>query len=125
MCFRRYPPFDPLIFKGGINTYQNIEEWEPGALIEVDATGTGCLMIDMKVFNDLPYPWFRFSPNPDPRSGGVVGEDFGFCSDLRKKGYQIFVDTSIPAGHLGFLEVTRETWLLYKAMKNNQQAGGK
>lgn len=117
LCFRRYPPFDPLIFRGNVNDLRPIEEWEKDSLIEVDVTGTGCLMIDMKVFNDLPYPWFRFRPNPDPKNGGVVGEDFGFCLDARKAGYQIFVDTSITAGHLGFLEVQEGTWQMYKLMK--------
>jgi hypothetical protein len=121
LCFRRYPPFDPLMFTGKINGYKLIEEWEPESLVEVDATGTGCLMFDLRIFEELPYPWFRFRHNPDPNSFGTVGEDIGLCSDLREKGIKIFVDTSIPAGHLGMLEVTRETWLLYKGMKEIKQ----
>ena len=129
LCFRRYPPFDPLMFRGDINAYELIEEWENNSLVEVDATGTGCLMFDMSIFDALPYPWFRFRNNPDPRSLGIVGEDIGLCSDLRRKGYKIFVDTAIPAGHLGMLEVNRETWDLYKAMKKikkeKDETGGK
>jgi len=120
LVHRRYPPFDPLIFKGDINTYQHIAEWEEGELIEVDATGTGCLMFDMRVFHDLPPPWFRFRPNPDPERSGTVGEDFGCCSDLRKIGHKIFVDTSIKCGHLSTMEITEETHWLFKALKKKQ-----
>jgi len=114
LVYRRYPPFDPLMLKGTISKYQSILEWEPDSLVEVDATGTGCLLFDMEVFRSMPYPWFRFRQGP---YGSVIGEDFGFCSDLREKGYRIFVDTSIPAGHLTHMVVNEGTWKLYSRMK--------
>lgn len=120
MVHRRYPPFDPLLLKGNINTYENIEEWEEGELVEVDATGSGCLLYDMKVFRELPPPWFKFRPNPDTERTGVVGEDIGFCSDLRKAGYKIYIDTSIKCGHLSTMVITEETHWLYKALKKKQ-----
>jgi len=120
LVHRRYPPFDPLIYRGGINTYQLVSEWEDGELIEVDATGTGCLMFDMRIFHELPPPWFRFRPNPDPDRDGHVGEDFGLCSDLREIGYKIHVDTSIKCGHLSTMEITEDTFFLYNALKKKQ-----
>lgn len=121
LCFRRYPPFDPLIYRGGINRYKTIEEWTEGELLEVDATGTGCLLFDMEVFDRVKPPWFRFEPNPNQEVGGLIGEDIGFCSRLKAAGYQIFVDTSIEIGHLSTFEVTRETWQLYKQLKEVQK----
>lgn len=116
LIHRRYPPFDPLIVRGEINKYKTINEWQEGELVEVDATGTGCLMFDMRIFEALEPPWFRFRPNPDPAKGGVVGEDFGLCSDLKAAGYKIFVDTSIKCGHLSNMVVTEELWRLYKKL---------
>ena len=121
MVHRRYPPFDPLMLRGKINTYQDVTEWEDGELVEVDATGTGCLMFDMRVFHELPAPWFKFRPNPDPDHPGVVGEDVGFCSDLRDAGHKIYVDTSIKCGHLSTMEITEETHWLYKSLKKKQE----
>ena len=92
---RRYPPFDPLMLKGELGKYQTIKEWEPDSLVEVDATGTGCLLFDMDVFRKMPAPWFRSRKH----NGKPVGEDIGFCSDLRAAGYRIFVDTSIKVPH--------------------------
>jgi len=110
LIFRRYPPFDPLLFKGELGKYQTIEEWEPGSLQEVDATGTGCLLFDMQVFRDMPAPWFRTRKF----NGRPVGEDIGFCSDLKAAGYKIFVDTSIQAPHLSQIQITEATWRRYK-----------
>jgi len=121
LVFRRYPPFDPLLLKGDpLIGYESIDTWEENELIEVDATGTGCLMFDMKIFRDMPAPWFKFRDNPDRKVGGVIGEDVGFCWDLRRAGYQIFVDTSVPSKHLTTMAINHQTYLLYKAMKLKQ-----
>lgn len=113
LVYRRYPPFDPLMLKGKIHEYKTISEWEPDSLVEVDATGTGCLMFNMEVFRKMPSPWFKFRKS----RGSTVGEDIGFCSDLREAGYKIFVDTSIPAGHLSNMVVNDGTWKLYRRLK--------
>jgi hypothetical protein len=119
LVYRRYPPFDPLMLRGKINEYETISEWEPESLVEVDATGTGCLMFDMSIFRDVPAPWFKFKKNV---GGKVIGEDIGFCSDLRDSGYRIFVDTSIPAGHLSQMQVTDGTWKLYRRLSEIRNA---
>jgi len=128
LCYRRYPPFDPLLLKGTINEYQLIEKWEEDELVEVDATGTGCLLFHMNIFRKIPPPWFEFRPIPDQEKGGVIGEDIGFCHKLREAGYRIFVDTSIPSGHLTMFEVTDNAFRIFrklqklKALDKNSEA---
>lgn len=163
---RRYPPFDPLMLKGDIDSYQLIEDWEESTLQEVDATGTGCLLFNMQLFYDMdaralaeieavdrlkptpeqsvalpdnvrkylaeikkgytpehvPGGWFKFRPNPDPERPGVIGEDMGFCSDVRKAGHRIFVDTSIKCGHLSTMVIEEEIYWLYKSLRKKQEA---
>lgn len=114
LVYRRYPPFDPLMFRGKINYYQSVNKWEENGLVEVDATGTGCLMFNTEVFKTIKKPWFKFKKNPNRVKGGVVGEDIGFCSELKKAGYKIYVDTSIPAGHLSTMVVDKNTYDWYK-----------
>ena len=116
LCYRRYPPFDPLMFRGEVNHYRTIMDWKEGDLVEVDATGTGCIVFHMDVFRNMPPPWFKFRQNEEEE--GIIGEDIGFCSDLRKAGYKIYVDTSVPSSHLTTLEVNHQTWLLYRAVKS-------
>ena len=117
MVCRRYPPFDPLMLRGSISRYQTVKDWAPGELVEVDATGTGCLMFNMEVFRRMPAPWFKFRETPD---GAPIGEDIGFCSDLRAAGYKIYVDTGCPAGHLSQMVVNEQTWRLYNRLKEEQ-----
>ncbi|MFH2077047.1 MAG: hypothetical protein ABIJ57_17190 [Pseudomonadota bacterium] len=114
---RRYPPFDPILLRGKMGDYESIDEWEEGALVEVDATGTGCMMFDMQIFRKMPRPWFKFRKL---ETGEGIGEDIGFCSDLRAAGYRIFVDTTIQCGHLTTLNVTADTYKLYKSVKIKQ-----
>ena len=125
LCFRRYPPFDSIMLRlaekeDGQYEYTSIGEWEDGDLIEVDATGAGCIMYNMTIFKDMPGPpWFKFRKNPN--NGLTIGEDIGFCQDLKEKGYKIFVDTAVPCGHLTTMMVNRATHKLYMAMKTQKQ----
>ncbi|MEN6615117.1 MAG: hypothetical protein ABFD12_01025 [Syntrophorhabdus sp.] len=111
---RRYPPFDPIIMKITDEGYQPIDDYTPGSLVECDATGTGCILYNMEVFRKLPYPWFRFQKNPE--NGMVIGEDIGFCQDLKAAGYKIYVDTSVEIGHLATIIVNDSMNKLYQAM---------
>jgi hypothetical protein len=121
LCYRRYPPFDPLLLRGDPTTgYESIDKWEEGALVEVDATGTGCLIFDMQIFRKMPAPWFKFRENPNNNIGGIIGEDIGFCWDLKRAGHRIYVDTTIPSMHLTTMAVNHQTYLLYRAMKTEQ-----
>lgn len=124
LVHRRYPPFDSLMLRAvrvseNVMGYEPIDEWKDGELVEVDATGGGCLMFEMSVFRKMPRPWFRTERNPD---GTPIGEDIGFCRDLKDAGYRIFVDTSVPAGHLSTMIVNTATNRLYRACKSRQAA---
>ena len=66
----------------------------------------------MEVFYNLPAPWFQFVKTDQ----GTIGEDFWFCQEARKAGYKIFVDTSVPSGHLATIEVTDQMYRFHKAV---------
>lgn len=119
MSFRRYPPFDPIMLRVKGDRYESVDEWKDSELIEVDATGTGCIMFDMGVFRKMPRPWFRFQKDVD--TGAVIGEDIGFCQDLKASGYKIFVDTSIPSDHLTTMAVNEKTFRLYRSVKEKHR----
>jgi GT2 family glycosyltransferase len=118
MVHRRYPDFDPILYKGEIGRYELITDYEEGSLLEVDATGTACVLYETRIFRDMEFPWFEFSKIED---GKTVGEDIGFCSRLRKKGYKIFVDTSIEVIHYAIIGVEKNFHRLYKNLLNNRR----
>jgi hypothetical protein len=54
------------------------------------AMGSGCMLIDMEVFNVIPKPWFY--------STGT-GEDWFFCNRCAEYGIKRFVDTRVKTEH--------------------------
>lgn len=113
LVHRRYPPFAPVLYRGKLHRYKNVpyEEAYSGNLIEVDATGTGCILYNMDVFKVIDPPWFELVPGKD---GKPVGEDIRFCSKLKNAGFKIYVDTSIQLDHLTIFRVNRGTYDLFR-----------
>ena len=127
MVFRRYPPFDPLMFRGRINTHRYIpvDEWKEGDLVEVNATGTGCILYNMKVFHAIKPPWFEFRKNPRKefrdKDEKEIGEDFSFCSRLKRAGFKIYVDTGLQVDHLALIQINMKAHRLWRWLKDNQK----
>lgn len=117
---RRYPPFDPIFFRGDVDNLNHISEEEmySGDLVEIDATGTGCLLIDMSVFDDMEFPWFEFSKT---KTGKPIGEDINFCHKSRAAGRRVFVDTSIKVGHLAVIEIDEKMHRMCKLLTKKQE----
>jgi len=95
LTFKRYPPFNPLIMVGEQFKMKYVYPYEEG-LMKVTATGTGCLLINMKVFDKLKRPYFKFRK---PK-GKPVGEDIGFCYKAGDAGFDVYVDTTIKTVHI-------------------------
>lgn len=113
LCFKKQPPFDPTMFSGEHHNLRTIYDWEDG-LVEVTATGTGCLLIDMEVFEEIDYPWFEWTRLP---SGKEVGEDVGFCYKANKAGYKIYVDTTVEAEHITQMRVNKDMHRLFRELQ--------
>lgn len=106
LCFTRNPENpEPILYKDG----KTIDPYPEGN-IEVDSTGTGCLMIQREVFvriADLPefaaqegkFFVFKEAWNPDG-SCKKLSEDRAFCTLARKAGFKIVVDTVNTCEHL-------------------------
>jgi hypothetical protein len=125
---RRYPPYDPLLFRWDENE-KKYAAWgydeaevaiDSGALVEVDATGAGCVLYDTQVFFDIDPPWFEFGL----RDGRPVGEDITFCEKLRSAGHHITVDTSIDIQHLTIRGVGMGDYWLHQTMAQRRKDNG-
>ena len=110
---RRWPPFDPILQRGGEHVPD--DEIDAGGLVEVDATGTGCMLIRMDVFDTPLSRWFEIQR--DATGEVTVGEDIGFCKAARAAGLPIYVDCSVNIGHLTSLQVCDATYQLFKKIK--------
>ena len=59
------------------------------------------MMIDMKVFDNLKFPWFWFEMG---ENGKMIGEDVYFCREAGKAGFEVWCDPRIEVKHIGTFE---------------------
>lgn len=93
---RRVPPHKLL---GAIRT-DGMPDENP-ELVEMRHLPTGCMLIDMTVFERLTKPYFRFET--DERLGAIRGEDYVFCERAINAGLQVWCDVPLTfvIGHIG------------------------
>jgi hypothetical protein len=104
LYYRRNPPICPvaMIFQDGTPTW--VTSWNPpGATVEVDLVGAGCLLIHRRVLERTPRPWFEWETDKPEHAGkiGTMSEDFAFCVHAKKAGFRIYLDTSVHCEHIG------------------------
>ena len=75
-------------------------------LTEVTQLGFGFVLIDTRVFEAMPKPWFAIGYS---KTGNYVGEDVFFCSRARIAGFRVLVDHDLSKAitHTGDMEYTQ------------------
>lgn len=72
----------------------------PKDIFECFAVGTGFMLIDMKVFDKTPQPWFKNTY--DDGSGEIIyGDDVWFCKRAIEAGFSVWCDPTLVIGHRG------------------------
>lgn len=61
---------------------------------KIDAAGFGCMFIERKVFDVVPFPWFEDKP-----WGNIRGSDFLFCEKLVQKGIPLHAHFDVRCKH--------------------------
>lgn len=60
------------------------------------AVATGFMLINLAIFDKIPYPWFNTELEPTWKT-----EDIYFCENARKSGFDVWCDPRIKVGHIG------------------------
>lgn len=73
-------------------------------IFPVDYTGFGLVVIKNGVFEKLKYPWFHrevcyFTDAAGVLNATLPGEDIQFCKEIKKLGFQVFVDPDVRIPH--------------------------
>ena len=68
-------------------------------LVEIGASGFGCVLVKRDVFVNVGYPYFVYKDAIDHKD--TFSEDLDFCTKARSKGHKLYVDPSIVCGHIG------------------------
>lgn len=96
----RYDPVKHGVMEGLAKKtgFISIVEWT-GNYVEIDVVGLGFCLIDMRIFREVPGPWFNWNEQ------GEISEDFYFCELAKKYGFNTKVFTDVRLSHLGNLKV--------------------
>jgi len=92
--------------------------FEENKLYEVFFIGTGVIMIDLRVFDIISKPYFLLRMDLDGRI--TATEDCYFGENCNLHGITCYVDTSIKAGHIRFVEFPHlftDPYLHYRGKK--------
>jgi len=111
---KRIDPPEPVmrVWVEELQNYGVTLQWpKNGKLLEIDAIGTGCVLLSRRVIEEVAmafHPgqyketgngcWFEFLKNP---RGDEWGEDISFFHKCRMLGFKIFCDTSLHGFHMG------------------------
>lgn len=86
-------------------------KWKVGDIFPCWGVATGCMMIRMSVFKNLPEPWFRDIASleeigddplitiPDCAKGFYLTDDIYFCMRLAKAGYRMLAHGGVLPVH--------------------------
>lgn len=98
-------PHQALIFDkeelDGSNHWWTIDN-DASGVVEVTATGLGCVLFKSEIFLKLPKPWVRMA-ELEPAGWS---DDIGLFNRIRKVGFKIHVDLDMPVGHISSAIIT-------------------
>lgn len=126
---KKDPPHPAMWRLDKEDTLSPVYQFKEDLIVEVDAVGLGCTLVNKRVFEDIDRPWFRwtegYEDHPwDMRSVGGqqgIGEDFYFCHKAKEAGYNIYVDTSIMCLHEGSALIGANGYRHKEAYKTNNE----
>lgn len=108
LSFRRTLPYYPCLFKWDTENkcYITVDYFESkDDLISVDAAGSACTLINTSVYKKMRRPYYYYHEH-------TFSSDLTFSMNVKKLGYDIFVDRTLKIGHIGAeIEVTEEQYL--------------
>ena len=109
LAFKRAGDFQPCVYKKRDDG--NFYPTFPKEFKEVDAIGTGAILIKKEVIEKLKYPFFETGFDDEGQHWSV---DMDFSKKATKAGFKIWVDPQIECGHIGNSEViTKNSFIKY------------
>ena len=91
-CTRSMPP-EPIVYReqgAGADW-----DWKVGETFQRWGAGTGCMMINLEVFDHIEEPWFLTTNTAEHRET----DDLYFCRKVSEAGFELWVDGGILCHH--------------------------
>lgn len=91
-CTRSSPP-EPLVYMGeNEGSHWN---WKVGETFKCWGLGTGCMMINLDVFDSIPAPWFKTTMEAQYKES----DDLFFCKRVHEAGFEIMAHGGLLCHH--------------------------
>lgn len=113
LCYRGYPPYDPLIWKEERLAVPG-RDYNFGEVVHATATGAACLLVNTEVFLSLPAPWFQVVLEKEDKQVIRRGEDTYFTRRVTKAGWPLRIITEYDTLHMRNIPVDRYLWMSYR-----------
>ncbi len=92
----RSSPAEPLVYLSqGSGSHWN---WKVGETFKCWGIGTGCMMIDLEIFDHLPEPWFKTTMEAEYRES----DDLYFCQLVADAGFEVMAHGGVLCHHYDF-----------------------
>lgn len=115
LCFCRRFPYAPVVYKrleleGETPINESYTDYPENEVFRAAGCGFGVVMLKTDVLRKINEQYHTvFDPLPH------FGEDFSFCIRARECGYEIWCDSTVKIGHVGYITVTDR---VFKASRN-------
>ena len=109
LYYRKQPPHFPLVHEKDGDKIIIPRTFPKNEPFKVFGTGTGFMMIKMKVFEKIKPPWFYFGNF----HGKAIGEDIYFCWKAQKAGFDVWCDPTLGLEHIGTYPFDKKDYEAY------------
>ena len=120
--FRRGVPYEPCSFVYGEDKKVYSPAAWPNGLMEVDVLGTGCVLIDRRVYETIEPPWYTYDYGEVWRNHWP-GEDISFSRRCREAGIKLWTDCTTTSPHCIDQTVDANTFHAYNKQHNIEMKG--
>jgi cellulose synthase/poly-beta-1,6-N-acetylglucosamine synthase-like glycosyltransferase len=89
----RSSPPEPLVYlEQGAGPHW---DWKVGEVFKVWGAGTGCMMVNLEVFNHIPEPWFKTVLSSHEK----ISDDLYFCEKVAQAGFEVWANGKVLCHH--------------------------
>ena len=89
---------------------ETLENWKKEPELKympVDYTGLGFMACRKEVFDKMSYPYFDGTVKDIKKDDKIIksymSEDYNFCNNIKKAGFEIMINTNLRVGHMKHL----------------------
>ena len=95
--------------------FDSVEDFEPGRVYEISGCGSGCTLVNRRVFEAWDAKYWHQTWTKHPKTDDEMGHDLAFCYQATQvDGFKLVWDTGVPSGHIKDFELDEKAFRDYQ-----------